>query len=89
MEASVPAPTIVFVSRPVLRPKYIGVLFHGHGPFTVQSAPLASEDWRVFVPFVGSKLCRGHRYTVLSYRDFAFVLSHYLFPESQEKLVLC
>ena len=76
MEASVPAPTIVFISRPVMRPKYIGFLFHGHGPFTVWSAPLTSEDCRDSVLFVGSKLHRGHIHTVLSYRDFTFVLSH-------------
>lgn len=61
-----PAPTIVFISRSVMRSKYIGFLFHGHGPFTVQSAPLASEDCRDFVLFVGSELHRGHMYTVLS-----------------------
>lgn len=61
-----PAPTLVCISRPTMRPKYIGVLFHRHGPFTVQNAPLASEDCRDFVIFVGSKLCRGNMYTVLS-----------------------
>lgn len=74
-----PVPTVVFISGPVMRPNYVRFLVHGYGPFSVRSALLALEDCRDFVPFVGSKLRRGHMYIFLSYRDFAFVLSHNLF----------
>lgn len=70
-----PAPAIVFISRPVMRPKYPGFLFHRCGPFIAWSAPLASEDYRDFVLFVGLELRRGHVHPVLSYGDFAFILS--------------
>lgn len=40
----------------------------------------------IFVLFVGSKLRRRHMYTVLSYREFAFVLSHHLFSWLSRKI---
>lgn len=40
----------------------------------------------ILFSFVGSNLRRGHMYTVLSYKDFAFVLSRYLFSWLSRKI---
>lgn len=90
MEASVPAATTVFMSTPVMRQKYLGFLFHGRGPCTAQSALLASEDCKDFVPFVGSKLHKGHMYTALFIATWLlFFLTILFFPAFKKKIDLC
>lgn len=87
METSVPASATVFISTPLTRQKYLGFLFHGHGPCIGWNALLAWEDCKDSALFAGSKQHKGHMYTVLFIETLLLLfLVSFFFPGSQEKL---